>query len=159
MGEWTRSTKELSLENTPPEMMAAIQAHIETYNLGPILVDTLMCIETTSENKKGFFGGGEKQIVEVDVLTHHWLVIAIRSGNDAPSVLSLPLENAVIIDYADSPGYKILPDSGLDVTGQFTGRMGEEGSLRISKFIGLGDEPAALKFKDAVRTSLLAVKR
>jgi len=39
MGEWNRSTQELTLEAMRPEIAVALQLHIETHNLGPILKD------------------------------------------------------------------------------------------------------------------------
>jgi len=56
MSDWQRKTQEIPFKNLPPEMMIAINRHIEQYNLGPILSDTLMCIQTDSEAvKKGPF--------------------------------------------------------------------------------------------------------
>jgi hypothetical protein len=39
-----------------PEMIAEIQKHLALYNLGAILSDALMCVQTDSEKaKKGLF--------------------------------------------------------------------------------------------------------
>ena len=46
MSEWKRKTKEVSLDNLSSEIRDAIQEHLEQYNLGPILSDALMCIQT-----------------------------------------------------------------------------------------------------------------
>jgi hypothetical protein len=60
MSDWKRATKEISFEGLPPEIVSAINKHIEQYNLGPILSDALMCIQMDSEKvKKGLFGGTE----------------------------------------------------------------------------------------------------
>ncbi len=59
MSDWKRTTHEVTLEQLPSDMKAEIQRHIERYNLGDILSDALMCIQTNSEKiKKGLFGGG-----------------------------------------------------------------------------------------------------
>ena len=77
MSDWKRTTKEVSPENLPPEMIAAINKHIEQHNLGPILTDALMCIQTDSEKtKKGLFGGAETVRMGV-VFTPRWLVWAV----------------------------------------------------------------------------------
>lgn len=60
MPDWQRSTREVSLEGLMPEIVSAVNAHIELYNLGPILADTLTCIQTDSvKSKKGLFGKQE----------------------------------------------------------------------------------------------------
>ena len=48
MPDWQRSTREVSLEGLMPEIVSAVNTHIELYNLGPILADTLTCIQTDS---------------------------------------------------------------------------------------------------------------
>jgi hypothetical protein len=52
MGEWNRSTTILALEKIQPELRKAIQRHIEANDLGSILDDYLICIETISNKKK-----------------------------------------------------------------------------------------------------------
>jgi hypothetical protein len=60
MPDWKRTTKEIPFEALPPEMVSAIHGHIEQHNLGPILSDALMCIQTDSEKARlGLFGGTE----------------------------------------------------------------------------------------------------
>ena len=49
MSDWKRTTREVSFEGLRPELAAAIQNHIEQYNLGTILSDALMCLQTESE--------------------------------------------------------------------------------------------------------------
>ena len=49
MSDWKRVTKEIPFENLMPEMAVEIKKHIELYNLGPILSDALMCIQSESE--------------------------------------------------------------------------------------------------------------
>jgi hypothetical protein len=161
MGEWNRSTRECKLDSITPELKAAIQAHIESYNLGSILNDYRMCIETASQKKKkGLFGGRSDQSVLVAViLTPVWLVWAVRGDRSGVAALSVRLDELVVEDYTSTPGYKLLPDTGIEVTGDFTGRVGMEGSQRVSMFIGLGDEPAALDFKEALFRAVQDVKR
>lgn len=60
MSDWKRTTKEVTLDGLHPELITAIRSHVEKYNLGDILSDALMCIQTDSEKiNKGFFGGAE----------------------------------------------------------------------------------------------------
>ena len=155
MGEWNRSTIELPLEDIPPELAAEIQAHVESFNLGPILNDPLICIQTISEKKKqGLFGGfsplKEKTTIGAYILTPEWLVFAVRGDVSRPAALSARLKDAQVDDYANSPAYQLLPDCGIHVTGIFTGKVGMNGETRVTIFIPLGEETAAKKFKETL---------
>src|SRR6266542_4974932 len=132
MSDWKRSTKEISFESLPPQMVAAINQHIGQYNLGPILADTLMCIQTDSEKvKKGWFGKAE--MVQLGaVVTPRWLVWAIYGTNTQTAVLSAQLINITVQDYAQTSFAKMIPDSGIEVSGMFT-----DASESASAFIGL----------------------
>ena len=165
MGEWNRSTKELPLENIRPEMTVALQEHIESYNLGPVFDGYLICIETTSEKKKKglFSGGGDKITTAIAIVTPHWLIMSAQGDKSGASALSVQLKDVVVADYADNPGFKFLPDTGLDVTGKFTGRVGVgfgvDGNERITSFIPLGEEPVSRKFKEILFQSIQNVKK
>ena len=152
MSDWTRSTREITVETIQPEMATAIQEHIESYNLGPILKTSLMCVETTSEKKKKglFAGGGIRTTLSVCIVTPEWLIISIRTDKDGVGILTVQLKDSVIIDYANSPAFKLIPDSGLEVSGTFTGRVGMNSDQRITSFIPLGSEHAARTFRDTL---------
>lgn len=148
MGEWNRSTKEFDISLLRPEVRTAIQNHSASFNLGNILDNVQICIETTSEKKKkGLFGGGEKPVFTCVLVTLDWLIIYVCQNDSDGAVSSAPMGDLVAEDYANSPMYKLMPDSGVHITGAFTGRIGQLGSLRTSQFIGLGEEPAAIQFK------------
>jgi len=156
MGAWNRSTHECRLESLRPEMVEAIQKHTEMFNLGPILDNYLMCIETISEKKKkGLFGGGGDKVIVSTIVTPRWLVWAVKEKNGT-TALSAQLQELAAVDYADTPGYKIIPDRGVEITGSFTGRVGIDGSQRVSMFIGLGEEPDALKFEKVLKNAIRA---
>ncbi len=158
MGDWNRTTQECTLASLRPEVRQAIQKHIETYNLGPILSDPLMCIETQSvKKKKGLFGSGDsKPVIVTAIVTPRWLVWVVEEK--AVAALSVKLHDLAAVDYKDTPGYKLIPDTGIDLTGPFTGRIGTEGEQRVSSFIGLGAEPAAVKFKETLLRSIRDAK-
>lgn len=145
MSEWNRRTKEISFERLPTEMSSAINHHIEQHNLGPILSDALMCIQTDSEKaKKGLFGGAET--VEVgSIVTPGWLIWAIHGTKTQMAVLSAQLSNITVQDYAQTPFAKLIPDSGIEVSGRFT-----DVSESTSAFIGLDEGLAANKFKEII---------
>lgn len=152
---WKRTTRELSIDHISPVMTAAIQRHLDRFNLGPILKDYSMCIETVSkQEKKGLFGGGmmgvkiPKSTLHVSVITPTWLVHCIQSEGQADaSTLSIKLETATAVDYSTTPEYKMMKDCGVFVSGIYTGIVGEF-SNQSQHFIGLGEEPAANEFKE-----------
>ena len=145
MSDWKRSTKEIPFESLPPHMVAAINRHIGQYNLGPILADTLMCIQTDSEKgKKGLFDKAE--IVQVGaMLTPRWLLWAIHGTNTQTAVLSAQLINIIVQDYAQTAFAKMIPDSGIEVSGMFT-----DASESTSAFIGLEENAVGNKFRETM---------
>jgi hypothetical protein len=148
MSEWDRSTRPGKVEGLRLEVAAAIQKHIALNNLGPILKDALIAVETTStKKKKGLFGGGAQTVVNTAIVTPHWLVTAIEQKSGI-SVWSAQLRDLTVVDYADTPAIQLIVDAGVQVTGIFTGVTNSEGSSAVSVFIGLGAEPAAGQFKE-----------
>ncbi len=145
MSDWKRATKEIPFESLPSEIVSAINQYIEKYNLGPILSDGLMCIQTDSEKmKKGLFGGTETVQVGV-VITSRWLIWAVTGTKTPTAVLSAQLRNVTVQDYAQTSFAKMIPDSGIEVNGIFT-----NASESTSAFIGLDEGIASQKFKEVV---------
>ena len=154
MSEWKRSTKEVSLESLPSELASAIHQHIERYNLGPILSAALMCIQTDSEKtKKGLFGGTETVQI-IAVITPRWIVWTVIQLKTKPTVLSAQLIHVTVQDYAQTPFVKMVPDSGIQVSGMFT-----DASESASAFIGLDEGVAGQKFRDVVIKAAVAAKK
>jgi hypothetical protein len=145
MSEWKRTTKEIPFENLPPDMSSAIKHYIERYNLGSILEDALMCIQTDSEKvKKGLFGRAETVQMGA-IVTPRWLMWAVNGSKTPTTVLSAQLSNLTVQDYAQTPFMKMIPDSGIQVTGMFT-----DASESASAFIGLEENAVGDKFKELV---------
>ena len=127
-------------------MVSAIDHHIEQYDLGPILSDSLMCVQTDSEKvKKGLFGGGAEIVQIGAVVTPRWLVWSIQEMNPQATVLSAQLINVTVQDYAQTLFAKMVSDSGIEVNGIFT-----DASESVSAFIGLDEGPSANKFKEII---------
>lgn len=145
MSDWKRITREISIENLLPEMVTAINKHIEQYNLGPILSEAVMCIQTDSEKvKKGLFGKAET-VNTGAVITPRWLVWATSGSKTVTTVLSAQLNDIVVQDYTQTEFMKLIPDSGMNVSGKFT-----DVSENTMAFIGLDDGIAGNKFKETV---------
>ena len=162
MGEWNRSTSKMALDEIQSEHWNAIQEHFEAYNLKPDLKNYLTCVKTvSSKKKKKLFGGGiPDQTIQISIITPEWLVIVSQGDTpDSIGILSIQLKDALAKDYKDDPGYKLLPDTGINVTGIYTGRVGLHGSLQISSFIGLGEEPVAAEFKELLFETIANAKK
>ena len=145
MSDWKRTTREIPFENLPGGMASAINEHIEQYNLGPILSDALICIQTDSEKvKKGLFGGKERVQVSA-IVTPCWLVWVTSGTGTQAAVLSAQLLNITVQDYAQTPFAKMVPDSGVQVSGMFT-----DASESASAFIGLDESLAGKKFREVL---------
>lgn len=142
MSDWKRKTREVSFESLPSEMVSAIQQHIEQYNLGPVLEDALMCVLTDSEKvNKGLFG--KTEIVQMAaILTPRWLVWSVDQPTTKAAVLSAQLLQVTVQDYSQTPFAKMVPDSGVEVSGMFT-----DASESASAFIGLDDSAAGQRFR------------
>lgn len=154
MSDWRRKTREVSLENLLPEMITNINKHIEKYNLGPILSDAIMCIQTDSEKtKKGLFDN-EETVHTGALITPRWLVWVTSGTKTETTVLSAQLNDVVVQDYAQTEFARMIPDSGLSVTGKFT-----DVSENSSAFIGLDESAAADKFKETVIKAVQDAKK
>lgn len=156
MGDFKRSTKEITLDALPGAMSAALTAHIEKYNLGDVLSDVLLCVEETSEKtKKGLFAGPGAKVLKVGlVLTKRWLFEIQIADSAAPYACSIRLADVVVEDYEKSPFQKLIPDTGVNLTGQFT-----DATERASSFIGLGKDAAGEKFKEMLIRAVQDAKK
>ena len=146
MSDWKRTTREISFEKLPPAMVSAINQHVEKYNLGPILSDALMCVQTDSEKpKKGLFGKAESVQMGM-VVTPRWLVWAITGTTlREVVVLSAQLSHITVQDYAQTPFAKMVSDSGMEVSGIFS-----DARESASAFIALEAGGAGKKCRDVV---------
>ena len=145
MSDWKRTTKEVSLERLPPEIASAIHRHIEQFNLGPILSEARMCIQTDSEKlKTGLFGNSER-VRMVAIVTPRWLVWSVAEPETEPAVMSAQLSNITVEDYAQTLFAEMVADYGIQASGMFTGASEGAGA-----FIGLDEGEAGNKFRDMV---------
>jgi hypothetical protein len=156
MGDYNRSTKEISFEQISPDVMQTINKYIEKHNLGDILANTSLCIVSTSEKlKKGLFSGsGPKLLVETVILTNRWLILADRVDQNAIYIKSMQLRDIVVEDYEKSLFYARIPDTGMNVTGMFTDAS-EKGTI----FLPLGKDAVGEKFKEALIKSVQDAKK
>ncbi len=148
MSDYTRSTRECTLEQLRPELRRAILEHARSCGMGNLADDILGCCETKSEKKPGgFFSGWFKsnadQIIYTGALfTAEWLVWA-RSGD----VSGTHVTAARLADIQARPFASLLVrDNGLEIFGY----VGDAKS-RVRGYIGMGPEPAAQVFCQGVQ--------
>ena len=154
MSEWKRSTREVTFAQLPADMQAEIQKHIEVYNLGDVLSDAVMCVQTDSEKTKKVIFGSAETVQMGAVVTPRWLVWVAKGTKTSSAVLSAFLPDVVIQNYADTQFAKLVPDSGLEVSGKFTAA-----AESASAFIGLENNSAGQKFKDTVLRAVEDAKK
>lgn len=156
MADYNRSTRELTLDSLPAAMSAALMAHVDQYELGDALGDALICIEATSEKiKKGLFSGPGPKVMKMGVvLTPRWLFEIRAADHEAPYARSLRLADIVVEDHEKSAFAKMMPDTGMHITGQATGAS-EAGT----SFLGLGQDAAGEKFKQMLIQAVQAAKK
>ena len=154
MSDWKRATKEVLLDGLRPEMVTAINNHLEPFNLGPILSDALIVMQTDSAKiKKRLFGSAETVYMGA-VLTSGWLIWAISGTTTQTTVLSAQLKDVVVQDYAQTQFAKMIPDMGIQISGRFT-----DTSESVSAFIGLDDSSAGRKFRELLIQAVQDAKK
>ena len=149
MGDYLRVTRECTLDSLRPELVAAIQAHIERYELEDVIGPVAICCETIStKQKKRLFGSKTEIVIIGIILTPKWLIWAVGKENEHPGVLSARLSDIRVQDYEKSDMYKMVQDTGVNIVGvQTADGFG-------SAFIGLGEEQAAQKFRDVLKEAV-----
>jgi hypothetical protein len=160
--DYTRTTRTCAFADLRSELADALRAHARKYDLGDPAADALACCETTSEKKKrGLFGGlrgGDPDPVHHTgaVLTPTHLLWA-RSGPKSGTVAAFArLSDLEIRTLPAIPAPAALADDlrdGLNVFG-FVNDASERGSA----FIGLGPEPDARAFREAVASAIAAAR-
>ncbi len=149
MGDYTRTTRECTLDGLQPPLAAAIRSHVKKYELGDIEAAILMCCETIStKKKKGLFRRKAEVTLTAIIFTPQWLIWAAGKQDEALGVLSARLHDIRVQDYEKSEMYKLMQDTGLNIFGLRTG----DGPGSI--FFGLGPEPAAQRFRTMLRDAL-----
>jgi len=88
------------------------------------------------------------------VLTKRWLFEIRAADNEMPYARSLRLADVVVEDYEKSSFYKMIPDTGVNITGQATGAT-ESGT----SFIGLGKDAAGERFKETLIRAVQEAKK
>ena len=156
--EWQRETEVMSSIALQPDLLAAIRAHAEAGDLGPVEARSLVCFQTVSRHLKRagllmrLAGAAHKVITNAVIVTPTRFVWATRLDDEEAFASSELLARLDIGDYEKGPGYRLIPDHGIEVHGLNAGQ-GHTGT----QFFGLGEGPdadhARQVVKDAVRAA------
>lgn len=150
MSTYTRSTRECTFDDMPPEVHAAIQNHIEKYRLGKIESSHPICFKTTSTWKKtGLFANGYETTITGMLITSHLLVWTGEMKNGKPVVMSALLRNIDVQDFENTAMYGVNPDSGINISGRYS-----DVTKQGLSFIGLGTDSAGEKFRQILQLAI-----
>ena len=150
MNAYTRSTRECTFADLPPELVSAIRKHIEKYELEDIESSHLICCETTSSiQKTGFFKRGPEIMIRGMIVTALLLVWTDGKKKDKPIVRSAWLRNIDMQDFENTAMYRVKPDSGINIAGRYT-----DVTKQGKTFIGLGIDPAGEKFRQVLQHAI-----
>lgn len=148
MTETTRTTRQCAPGELNQQLLTAIRAHIEQYQLGDLEGSALICCETKSLlAKRGLFSSTETSLSGV-IITPRWLLWA-ESSNGRKQAGSAQLRHIDAHNYEDSAMCAIVPDQGINITGRYT-NTNQTGQV----FIGLGSGPAAEKFRQILHDTM-----
>ena len=149
MDSITRTTRICTFDQMKPELRNALRMHLAQYRLTEIESDILMCCETKStRQKKGIFGGTE-QTESAVLLTPRWLAWVDSTNRDSAAAGSAELKKINVRGYESSALYDVYPDTGLNVTGQYTD-VNKTGMT----FIAIGNEPDGKKFRETLQDAI-----
>jgi hypothetical protein len=147
MSTYDRTTRECLVSELRPALHQAIRDYFQEQQLGDPETETLICCETTSTKKSAgrlaswLDGEGDTAVYTGMLLTPQRL-IWVRSADDSGVVLTAAdLKEIRVRAYASL----LTHDAGLEVFGFIGDSKG-----RVRGYIGMGPEPAAQKFCEAV---------
>ncbi|MCB9596090.1 MAG: hypothetical protein H6719_25435 [Sandaracinaceae bacterium] len=149
---YTRSTRAQRVTDLDPAALAALDAYRERSGLADDPRATaIACVRTDFDHTTRRWWGGtrtEKGTTHA-ILTPSHLITLLVDPSGSVSTIAYRVSDLEVRDYESSPGFQLLEDSGLSVTGFPPGA-----SERSTYFVGLGPEPDAVAFRDAVRAAL-----
>ena len=151
MGEYLRSTRKCSFDDFKPEIREKMMHQVESYDLGDIVSEALICCETLSERKKkSLFGKdrgltGEKQYTDI-MVTPRFLIWGIADIRSTFSIWARLSSLDEVKDYRDTFFSDKVDDTGMSIHGFLA-----DAPERDYSFIGLGEGDAASEeFKEVL---------
>jgi hypothetical protein len=146
VGDYHRRTRECSFEELQPELLPGLNELIRKHDLGFAPSEALICVETTSERKKGGLAGkllgasGKVQYTGA-VVTPRLLIWVTIDGKGKSHGIWAKLSDIEVKDYGESEFNRHMEDTGVEIFGFLA-----DAPERSYSFIGLGEEETASKF-------------
>ncbi len=141
-----RTTSEYhSLSDLPGEVLAALRADVEKFELPGVEANVIACYQTTSVPTKKHKKDKESEIQHLSIVLTPEMLYWVLDWRGKINVNWARLSEIEVGDYRRSPEYEIMPDTGVDVRGFVRG-----GPERVSAFIGLGEGGEADKLMAAL---------
>lgn len=147
-----RTTGAVPVAGLAPEVLAALDRYRDLHGLDEDPRATARaCVHTRFETTaKRWWGGARVETgTTCAILTATHLYAVACVGSAPPSVLAFRLRDLEVRDYEKTPGFRLVEDAGLELTGSSPGA-----AKRSTYFVGLGPEPAAVAFREAVRAAI-----
>ncbi len=152
MSEYTRTTRECSVDQLHPEIIRALRTYFQQHALGNVETETQLCCEIVSRKKwTGTMAAWlsdkpDKTIHTAIVLTPTWL-IWVHHGDTSGTRL-----NAADLHKIGARYFTPLftRDAGLEIIGYIG-----DSNARVRGYIGMGTDPAAEKFCEEVRQAII----
>lgn len=149
MSDYHRSTRECEFKDFPPHLRKAILDYMRTLGVEDVTANLLFCGETISERKESFLaahnGDPDSAHRTAILLTPVWLVWARSGEKSGTHVHAARLAEIQVQDYNSKLAARLTGDAGVELSGTVQGE-----NRLVKGMIGLGNDPAAEKFKTAL---------
>jgi len=150
MSTYDRTTRECPVSELRPELCKAIQDYAQEQQWESLEAEIRLCCETVSTKNPvkwpvSWLTGGLAPTVYMAMLLTVEKLIWVRSANDSPVVLTAADQKVIRVACYTT---LFTHESRLEVRGYI------EGQGRVRGYIGIGPEPAARNFCDAVRKAI-----
>lgn len=152
MSNTLRTTRECSFDQLHPELRQAIRSYFQERELGDPAADAVLCCETLSGNKDvgkaaPWLGSSSDTTIHTGVLLTSQHLIWVHHGDQTGIRLNAAKLSEI---QADIHASLFSRDTGLEIVGFIS-----DARSRVRGYIGMGTEPAAQKFCEAVKQATL----
>lgn len=152
MSDYLRSTRECAVTQLRPELRRALEEYFQKHELGEF--EAVLCCQTVSEKKEpgwldSLFGErAETPVYSAALLTATHLIWARSGPQTGTSVTAADLHFIRVKPHTSL----LVRDNGLEISGL----IGEP-KANVTGYLGMGPEPAAVKFLEAVQGAIAQV--
>lgn len=152
MSEYTRTTRECFVTQLHPQIFQELREYFQSHGWEDVEVETRLCCEIISRKKRTgplaswLSDKPDTTIYTAILLTSQWL-IWVHYGDTSGTLVNAAHLNKIGTRY-HRPLF--TNDAGLEIVGYIG-----ESNARVRGYIGMGTDPAAQKFCDAVQQAIV----